>query len=89
MTALLEYIDIYYVYEYNARYFITLLILCLKLYQAPNETEIIGVSLQITHSFVKLRRVSNTCNKDFHLFIVLGYELLIHCIYLALYLGHT
>ena len=48
-----------------------------------------GVSLQITHLFVKRMRISNTCNTDFHLFIVLGEELLIVCIYFTLYLGHA
>ena len=48
-----------------------------------------GVSLQITHLFVKCMRVSNACNMDFRLFIVLGDKLLITCIYFALYLGHA
>ena len=45
--------------------------------------------LQITHLFVKRMCVSNACNTDFRLFIVLGDELLITCIYFALYLGHA
>ena len=45
-----------------------------------------SVSLQITHSSVKCMHVSNACNTDFCIFIVLGDELLIHCIHLALYL---
>ena len=48
-----------------------------------------GVSLLIAHLFDKRIRVSNACNTDFRLFMVLGEEMLIHCIYLALYLGHT
>ena len=79
-------------YEYHARHFITLLILCLMLFQAPNYTGIMGVGLQIIHSLAKRMRVSNTCNLDFCLFFVLGDELLIHCIYciyLDLYLGHV
>ena len=48
------------------------------------------IHLQITHLFVKCMHVSNTCNTDFRLFIVLGDELLITCIiYFALYLGHA
>ena len=52
-------------------------------------TEIMGVSLLTTHLFDKRMHVSNACNTDFRLFMVLGDELLIHCIYLALYLGHA
>ena len=48
-----------------------------------------GVSLQITHLFAKRMRVSNPRNAGFRLFLVLGDELLIHCIYLTLYLGHA
>ena len=48
-----------------------------------------GVSLLTTHLFDKRTRVSNACNTDFRLFIVLGDELLMHSIYLALYLGHA
>ena len=66
-----------------------LLILCLLLYHAQNLTEIMGVSLLTTHLFDKRMRVSNACNTDFRLFMVLGDKLLIHCIYLALYLGHA
>ena len=40
-------------------------------------------------SMDKRMRVSNACNMDFRLLMVLGEEMLIHCIYLALYLGHT
>ena len=46
-----------------------------------------GVSLLTTHLFDKRMRVSNACNTDFRLFMVLGEEMLI--IYLALYLGHA
>ena len=41
------------------------------------------------HLFDKRVRVSNACNTDFRLFMVLGEEMLKHCIYLALYLGHA
>ena len=44
------------------------------------------VSLLTTHLFDKRMRVNNACNTDFRLFMVPGDELLIHCIYLALYL---
>ena len=76
-------------YDYHARHLITLSISCLLLYQAQNETEIMGVRLLTTHLFDKCIRVSNACNTDFRLFMILGEEMLIHCIYLALYLGHT
>ena len=56
---------LYYVYEYHARQFIVLLILCLILYQAQNQNEIIGISLQTTHPFIKRMCVSNACNMDF------------------------
>ena len=47
-------------------------------------------TMQVTHLFVKRIRVSNACNTDFRLFIVLRDELLIaSCIYFALYLGHA
>ena len=46
-------------------------------------------SLLTTHLFDKRMRVSNACNMDFRLFMVLEDELLIHCIYVALYLGHA
>ena len=42
-----------------------------------------GVSLLITHLFDKRMCVSNACNTDFRLFIVLVDELLIHCIYVT------
>ena len=48
-----------------------------------------GVSLLTTHLFDKRMRVSNACNTDFRLFTVLGEEMLIHCIYPSLYLGHA
>ena len=48
-----------------------------------------GVSPLTAHLFDKRIRVSNACNTDFRLFMVLGEEMLIYCIYLALYLGHT
>ena len=48
-----------------------------------------GVSLITTHLFDKRMHVSNACNTDFRLFMVLGEEMLIHCIYLALYLGNA
>ena len=53
-----------------------------------------GANLQITYLFVKRMRVSNACNTNFRLFIVLGDELLIasyvlHYIYFTLYLGHA
>ena len=38
---------------------------------------------------VKRMRVSNACNTNFRLFIVLGDELLIAFIYFTLYLGHA
>ena len=47
------------------------------------------VSLLTTHLFDKRMRVSNACNTDFRLFMVLGDELLKHCIYLALHVGHA
>ena len=53
------------------------------------------ISPQITHIIVKRIRVSNACNTNFRLFIVLGDELLIArviaCIgiYFTLYLGHA
>ena len=37
-----------------------------------------GVSLLTTHLFDKRMRVSNACNTDFRLFMVLGEEMLIH-----------
>ena len=67
-------------YEHHVRHFITLLILYFML---------MGIGLHITHPFVKCMHVSNACNIDFCLFIVLGDELLIPCIYLTLYLGHV
>ena len=48
-----------------------------------------GVSLLTTHLFDKCMRVSNTCHTDFRLFMLLGDELLIHCIYLTLCLDHA
>ena len=48
-----------------------------------------GRNLQITYLLVKRMRVSNTCNTNFRLFIVLGDELLIACIYFTLYLRHA
>ena len=48
-----------------------------------------GVSLLITHLFDKRMRVNNAYSTDFRLFMILGEEMLIHCIYLALYLGHA
>ena len=80
VTVLLEYID----FTVCINIMLSTLLLCLMLYQAPNYTEIMGVSLQITHSFAKRMHVSNASNTDFCLFIVLGDELLIHCIYLDL-----
>ena len=40
-------------------------------------------------SLDKHMRVSNACNMDFHLFIVLDAKLLIAGVYFALYLGHA
>ena len=51
--------------------------------------KIMGLTIQITHLFVKRIRVSNACNTNFRLFILLGDELLIACIYFTLYLGHA
>ena len=48
-----------------------------------------AIRLKVIHSFAKCIRVSNACNPDFRLFFVLGDELLIHCIYLNLYLGYV
>ena len=48
-----------------------------------------GVSLLTTHLFDKRMCVSNASNMDFHLLMVLGDELLIHYIYLTLYLGYA
>ena len=48
-----------------------------------------GANLQTTYLLVKRIRVSNACNTNFRLFIVLGDELLIACIYFTLYLGHA
>ena len=39
-----------------------------------------GGNLQITYLLVKHMRVSNACNTNFRLFIVLGDELIIACI---------
>ena len=48
-----------------------------------------GANLQITYLLVKRMRVSNACNTNFRLFIVLGDELLLAYIYFTLYLGHA
>ena len=48
-----------------------------------------GANLQITYLLVKRMRVSNTCDTNFRLFIVLVGELLIACIYFTLNLGHA
>ena len=48
-----------------------------------------GANLQITYFLVTRMRVSNACNTNFRLFIVLGDELLVACIYSTLYLGHA
>ena len=66
---------------------LSLLVLCLMLYKAEESTEILGVSLKIQYSFLKCMSVSNACNMDFHLFIVLGDEF--NNQYLTLYLGHV
>ena len=48
-----------------------------------------GENLQITYLLAKRMRVSNACNTNFRLFIVLGDELLIPCIYFILYLARA
>ena len=48
-----------------------------------------GANLQITYLLVKRMHVSNAYNTNFRLFIVLGDELLIACIYFTLNLGHA
>ena len=85
------YQSFYYMYKFYARQFIfTLLILCLMLYQALNETVTMGVSLQILHTcLLNICTLTMLVTQIFNLFIVLGDELLIHFIYLTLYLGHA
>ena len=47
----------------------------------------LNIGLQSPHSFIKRMRVSNACNTDFRLFIVLGDEFNIQ--YFPLHLGRV
>ena len=48
-----------------------------------------GINLQTTHLLVKRIGVSNACNMNFRLFIVIRDGLLKAYIYFTLYLGHA
>ena len=84
VTVLLEYVYLYTTcmkIKLGIYYSVHIMLNALPRY------EILGISLQITHSFVKRMHVSNTCNTDFCLFIVLGDKF--NNQYLALYLSRA